>query len=92
MPGGRLRAALDGMRRVVKPGGLVYVGLYGGRAFEGVWDGDHLEPKRYFCHHGDEDLRAAVAGCFDLESFRTVPEGWNGLHFQSLVLRRARSG
>ena len=73
---------------VLEPGGLFYLGLYGGREFEGVWEGDYFEPKRFFCHHPDEDLRARVGEVFDLESFQRIAHGWNGLHFQSLILRR----
>jgi hypothetical protein len=67
--------------------GLFYLAQYGGREFEGVWDGDHYEPKRFFAHHADEMLRARVAEFFREESFRRIDEGWDGLHFQSLVLR-----
>lgn len=88
VPGSRLRGVLRRIAAILEPGGLVYLGLYGGRDFEGVWDDDSFEPKRFFCHRTDEDLRAAVVEFFALESFRRVPHGWNGLHFQSLVLRR----
>jgi SAM-dependent methyltransferase len=88
VPKTQLRGVLEGVRRVVKPGGLFYLGLYGGRDFEGVADDDDFQPKRFFSHHPDEDLRAAVLQFFSLESFRCIPHGWNGLHFQSLILRR----
>jgi SAM-dependent methyltransferase len=91
VPKSQLRGALRGISRVLQPGGLFYLGLYGGREFEGVWDGDSFEPKRFFCHHRDETLCALVGEFFDLESFRRVPHGWNGLHFQSLILRRPSS-
>jgi SAM-dependent methyltransferase len=89
VPNAQLHGVLEGIRRVVTPGGLFYLGLYGGRDFEGVWDDDHFEPKRFFSHHPDEDLRAVVLEFFTLESFRCIPHGWNGLHFQSLILRKA---
>jgi SAM-dependent methyltransferase len=88
VPKSRLRVVLRGIRRVIEPGGLFYLGLYGGREFEGVWEDDHFEPKRFFSHHLDEDLRAVVEEFFSVESFRRIPHGWNGLHFQSLILRR----
>jgi SAM-dependent methyltransferase len=88
VPSSQLRVSLEGINRVVEPGGLFYLGLYGGREFEGVGDDDDFEPKRFFCHHSDEELRARVEEFFSLESFRCIPHGWNGLHFQSLVLRR----
>src|SRR5262249_54145568 len=88
VPKSQWRGVLGGISCVIKPGGIFYLGLYGGREFEGVWDDDNFEPKRFFCHHADEDLRALVGEFFSLESFRCIPHGWNGLHFQSLILRR----
>ena len=88
VPRSQLRGALEGIRSVIEPGGLFYLGLYGGREFEGVWDDDDFDPKRFFCHHADEDLCSRVAEFFSLESFRRIPHGWNGLHFQSLILRK----
>jgi SAM-dependent methyltransferase len=88
VPTSQLRSALEGIKRVVEPGGLFYLGLYGGRELEGVWEDDDFEPKRFFRHYTDEDLRARVEEFFCLESFRCIPHGWNGLHFQSLTLKR----
>jgi hypothetical protein len=80
---------LFGIHRVLRPGGLFYLGVYGGRDFEGIWDGDDFQPKRFFCHYPDDHLRRVVAADFQLCSFKRIPRGWNGLHFQSLVLRRS---
>ena len=88
VPKAKLRGVLEGISRLIKSGGLFYLGLYGGREFEGVWDDDHFDPKRFFCHHLDEDLCSQVGELFSLESFRRIPHGWNGLHFQSLILRK----
>jgi SAM-dependent methyltransferase len=81
-------AVLAGIRRVLAPGGLFYLGLYGGRAFEGIWEADYYEVKRFFSHRDDEHLRRLATAVFDLHSFVTVPHGWDGLHFQSVVLRK----
>ncbi len=91
VPKSQLRGVLARVSRVIKPDGLFYLGLYGGREFEGVWDEDYYEPKRFFCHYLDEDLCAVVVEFFNLESFQRIPHGWNGLHFQSLTLRRPSS-
>ncbi len=91
VPKSQLRGVLERVSRIVEPGGPFYLGVYGGREFEGVWDEDDFEPKRFFCHHMDEDLCARAAEFFSLESFRRIPQGWNGLHFQSLTLRRPSS-
>jgi SAM-dependent methyltransferase len=68
VPKAQLRGVLEGISRVIKPGGLFYLGIYGGREFEGVWDGDYFEPKRFFCHHLDEELCSLVGAYFRLEN------------------------
>ncbi|MGD8406247.1 MAG: class I SAM-dependent methyltransferase [Anaerolineales bacterium] len=40
--------ALENVRIVLKPGGLFYLGLYGGFDFEGIWEDDSYTPKRFF--------------------------------------------
>ncbi|MGH3148562.1 MAG: class I SAM-dependent methyltransferase [Rubrobacter sp.] len=95
LPGRELPAALGGIRTTLKPGGLFYLGVYGGRDHEGVWADDPYEPKRFFSFHTDERLREIVAGPFDVRSFRRTAlaaEQARGLHFQSLILRKRQSG
>ena len=82
VPKSQARGALERISGILKPDGVLYLGIYGGRHFEGVADDDDFEPKRFFVHYPDEALRALVAELFSVESFRTVPRGWNGLHFQ----------
>lgn len=83
-----LPSAFEEVRRLLRPRGLFYLGVYGGVAFEGIWDDDRYEPKRFFSFHPDEGLREAVAPYFNVVSFERIPiEATPGLHFQSLVLR-----
>jgi SAM-dependent methyltransferase len=91
LPCRELPAALCGIRTVLKPGGLFYLGVYGGKDHEGVWAGDPYEPKRFFSFHTDERLEEMVNGSFDICSFRrtaVAAEQAEGLHFQSLILRK----
>jgi SAM-dependent methyltransferase len=90
LPGRELPAALRGIRTVLEPGGLFYLGVYGGEDFEGVWEDDPYEPKRFFSFRTDERLREVVAGPFEIHSFRRIDlDGrTDGLHFQSLILRK----
>lgn len=87
-------AVLKELARVLKPGGLFYLGLYGGRESEGLWEGDWCDPPRFFSFHGDREIVGRTGDSFELEGFTTVPQQGEGeLHFQSLLLRRAlRSG
>lgn len=91
MPDLELPAALRGIRATLKPGGLFYLGAYGGRDHEGVWAGDPYDPKRFFSFRTDERLREILADSFDVCSFRRTAlaaEQAEGLHFQSLILRK----
>ena len=89
VPKAELSAALDEIRRVLTPGGLFYLGVYGGYNHEGVWSQDRYEPKRFFSFHTDEGLRARVGRTFEVVSFRRVDIGASDpdFHFQAAVLR-----
>lgn len=88
-PKKELPDVLKDVRRVLKPGGLFYFGVYGGNDFEGVWPDDPLEPKRFFAYYADRNLLERVTRVFDLVYFRQVRvERGAGFHFQSLVLRK----
>jgi SAM-dependent methyltransferase len=83
-----LPAVLSAIRPTLVPGGLFYLGQYGGIEHEGAFADDSYEPPRYFSLLTDEDLLAVAHGVFEIESFRAVDfESDDGDHFQSLVLR-----
>lgn len=73
---------------LLKPGGLFYCGVYGGRDFEGIWDEDEQDPKRFFSYYTDDGIRAVMEQRFRVERFRRIDTGRAGnLHFQSMLLR-----
>ena len=88
VPEAEVEPALAEIRRVIRPGGLFYLAVYGGRDFEGVWEGDSSTPKRFFSFRTDEHLRGIVARWFHVHSFEQVLEGFGGYHYQSVVLRK----
>lgn len=87
VPKDELRRSLEEIRRVLKPDGLFYMGVYGGPDSEGVWEKDSYEPKRFFAMYSDENLLKAVGGTFEIVYFNTESMGEGNPHFQSLVLR-----
>jgi SAM-dependent methyltransferase len=89
IPPAELRVALERVRGALEPGALFYVGQYGGVEFEGVWERDHYEPKRYFSRLTDGRMRAVAAEVFAVEDFRAVDCGESPEfgHFQALTLR-----
>ena len=86
VPNADLPHALEAVRTVVKPGGLVYVGLWGGESFEGIWEKDHQEPKRFFATRTDEEIFQYVRDVFEVLDFHVVEE--DDLRFQSITLVR----
>lgn len=87
VPKAELPNVLQEIRRVLKPGGLFYMGVYGREDSEGVWEGDHYEPKRFFSFFRDETLLTFLEPHFLVRSFRTLPHTTD-LDFQSVVLQR----
>ena len=89
LPKAEMPGVLREISRVLVPGGLFFLGVYGGIDQEGIWDKDSYEPQRFFAFYTDDDLQQQVTQVFDLISFRPIPVGddGDGLHFQALVLR-----
>ncbi len=90
IPKSELLSVLKEIKRVMKPGGLFYMGVYGGQDSEGVWEGDFHEPKRFFSFFRDNDLKEALSDIFKIEYFNVVPKEIVGgpFHFQSVILRK----
>lgn len=88
VPKRRIPEVLGEIRRVLKPGGLFFWGVYGGEDSEGIWEKDTYEPKRFFSFYTDGGLREAAALLFGEEDFHAVRLEGGGLHFQSLTLRK----
>lgn len=80
---------LKAIGRVVRAGGLVFIGGYGGREFEGVWEEDHYEPKRFYALYSHERLRSILECHFDIIEFEVIPT--DGTRFgdtQAVTLRK----
>lgn len=90
VPKADLPRVLQAIRRVLKPGGLMFMAVYGGFDQEDVWQDDNHEPKRFFAFYTDEQIQAVVGRFFDVEQFTAVDNNTdNGLHSQILILRRS---
>lgn len=80
---------LQEISRVLQPGGLFYLGIYGGYEHEGIWDQDAYQPQRFFSFFSDEHLEEEVKTVFEILSFKHITvEAGNHLGFQSLTLRK----
>jgi len=88
VPKADLPDVLAEIERVMRPQGLFFMGVYGGRESEGIWEGDFYEPKRFFSFYTDEELLEVVRRHFEVETFKAIQYQAEGLHFQSLILRK----
>lgn len=86
-----LKNVLLEIKRVMKPGALFYMGVYGGPNHEGVWEDDFYRPQRFFSFFKAEDLKALLSELFEVEYFNIIPKEVIGreLEFQSIVLRKS---
>jgi SAM-dependent methyltransferase len=89
VPNRDLPAILAAVRALLRPGGLFFVGVYGGNeSAEGPIDDDEHVPPRFFSWRTDEQLVGFATGAwFDVVDFHGVDTD-RGQRFQSLTLRR----
>ena len=67
--------------------GLVYVGIWGDQNFEGIWEHDKYEPKRFFSFWKVEALLEVLQRSFKLEYYRRL-EPHEDRIFNSLIVRK----
>ena len=67
--------------------GLMYLGIWGDENFEGIWEHDQYEPKRFFSFWKTKTLLEVLQGFFRLEYYRRL-EPREGRIFNSFILRK----
>jgi SAM-dependent methyltransferase len=87
VPNAELPAVLAGIARVLRPGGLFFLGVYGGDEQEGPVEGDDHVPARFFSWRTDERIVAFAIEHFEVVDFHVAEEDTDH-RFQSLTLRR----
>lgn len=87
-----IRNVLQELKRVLKPSGLFYMGVYGGENYQGIWEEDAYTPKRFFSFFEDDSIKQLLAEFFIIEYFNVVPKERVGgkYHFQSIILRNVK--
>ncbi|GAA2146641.1 class I SAM-dependent methyltransferase [Glycomyces algeriensis] len=88
VPKAELPGVLGEVRRVMAPGGWFYWGQYGGQDFEGVWETDSYEPKRFFSFFTADRIEAVAAGHFALVEVNHIALESAVDQYQGLILRR----
>ncbi|XEC96593.1 class I SAM-dependent methyltransferase [Paenibacillus tarimensis] len=87
VPKSDLPSILQNIKRVLKPGGIFYMGVYGGYNHEGIWEDDPYTPQRFFSFFGHEDIVRVASEVFEIVQFDVVPLEGMKLDYQSLILR-----
>ncbi len=81
---------LQEIRRVVRPGGLIFIVMHGGRSFEGVREEDFYEPKRFYALYADDELRRILERFFQMLSFQAIAREKEGADSHQAILLRNR--
>jgi SAM-dependent methyltransferase len=92
VPNADLPTVLVSIRSVLRPGGLFFVGVYGGReSREGPIANDEHVPPRFFSWRTDDELLSFATAHFEVVDFHPVEHGPDH-RYQSLTLRRPDRG
>ncbi len=68
VPKNDLSLVLKEIHRVLKPNGIFFLGVYGGREFEGINEKDNYEDKRFFSFYHFEDYKWGLSQYFEIIS------------------------
>ena len=90
MPDSDLGEALAEFARVLRPGSLAALGMWGGDGTQGTNPDDVIEPPRFFAWRTDTEMRAAIGAFATIEVFDTwsVPSNRGpDFHYQWCIAR-----
>ena len=90
-PDADLPDVLNEMARVLVPGGVAMVGLWGGSGTAGVWEGDDHVPPRFYSFRTDDQVRSAFSAAFAIERFDSIanrPDDPPDMHYQLIAVRK----
>lgn len=92
LPKAEFPGVLASVDALLKPGGVVFIGVYGGRDHEGIFEEDFYTPQRFFSFFTDAHIQREAEKVFEILSFETIEyEPGAAQHFQSLMLRKKAS-
>ena len=88
IPSNEFRQTLLSIREVIRTGGLFVLGLWGGDDFEGIWEEDRYEPKRYFTFYSQRTLLTHLFEVSQIDMYERV-EFDDGGFFHKAVVRKS---
>ena len=88
VPKANIKGVWQEIRRVMKPGAIFFLGVYGGPDSEGVWEEDWDQPPRFFSFFTDDEILVRIQEVFHLLSFDPTDISRPKHHFQALTLQK----
>ena len=88
IPKSHIDQVLKNIKRVLKPKGLFYIGVYGGHNSEGIKEDDFYTPKRFFSFYDNERIKEIVSKHFEIVDFEFFTPEDSNRDFQSIILRK----
>ena len=89
VPDADIEAALGELRRVVRPGGLIGIGTWGGLGSEVMAEDRDFDPPRFFALRHHDRMRALYESLGRVDHDETLPPGTDGWEYLFVILRLA---
>lgn len=90
VPSRDLERVLRGIKSVLKPNGLFYLGLYGGEDTEGIFEHDSYTPKRFFALYKEDTIQDKLNKYFRIENFEVVNTNHHEMKFYSIIIKNTK--
>lgn len=87
VPDTDIQAALAELRRVVRPGGLIGIGTWGGVGAEVMAEDREFDPPRFFALRHHDLMRSYYESLGQIEHDETLPPGTDGWEYLFVILR-----
>ncbi len=91
IPNSDIDEVLASIKSIMKKDSYGFIGLYGGENHEGIFEGDHYVPKRFFSLHDDKTMCKIVSKQFEICDFKSIDLIDSNMHFQAFVIRKKSS-
>ena len=90
VPSRDLETVLKGIKNILKPNGLFYLGLYGGEGTEGIFEGDTYIPKRFFALYKADTIQDKINQYFNIERFEEIMTNQHHMKFYSIIIKNTK--
>lgn len=78
---------LNEFKRLLRPNGLMYIGIWGGFDREGLLVEDKQTPKRFFNAYTDDEIKKVVSQTFDIVEYNNIDVNRKNVYLQTMILK-----